>query len=136
MAGFHQIKIENAISQQTPDATTSGTSCWYSCAKAASTAAAKIQSCAILIITNKASRACQTAVRPLDCGPLAKLPLAVLIDSAFIATHLSASSKYTAVMYLERNLIERTRWRTIQNFTRLGVKTPFVAGAFETLVLL
>ena len=64
-AGFHHKKIVSAIAQQTPDEMTSGKSCLYSRARAASTVADKIQSCAMFIITNKTRRACQTAVRPL-----------------------------------------------------------------------
>lgn len=69
-AGFHHRKIVSAISQHTPDAMTSGKSCLYSRARAASTVADKTQSCVRFIITSKTSRACQTAVRPRSDGRL------------------------------------------------------------------
>ena len=66
--GFHHRKIVKAISQHTPEATTRGRSCLNSRARAASTVADKIHNCARFIITNKTSRACQTAVRPRSIG--------------------------------------------------------------------
>jgi hypothetical protein len=62
--GFHHRKIESAISQQTPDAKTSGSNLSKCRASAASTVADNIQSCAMLIITSSTRRACHTAVRP------------------------------------------------------------------------
>jgi hypothetical protein len=67
-AGFHQRNIVRAISQHTAEATISGTSWPNSRASAASIAADNIQSCAMLIITSSASRACQIAVRPRTGG--------------------------------------------------------------------
>ena len=67
--GFHQRNIVNAITQQTPDATTSGMSCLKCPASAASIVAERIQSCAMFIITSKARRACQMAERPSNRRP-------------------------------------------------------------------
>lgn len=67
-AGLHHKKTVSAMNQQAPEAATSGVSCANSRAKAASTAAESIQSCAMLIITSNASRACETAVRPRGWG--------------------------------------------------------------------
>jgi len=93
--------IERAISQQTPEAMTSGQSWRNSRPSPASTAAESIHNWAMFIIISSARRACHIAVRPrgwrvgvLYClGP-------ILSISNLTAADLASDRKYLAVVHL------------------------------------
>jgi len=63
-AGRHQKMSVIVTTKQIPDAMISGNSAAYRRASEASTVAARIQSCATLIMMSKISRAWPTAVLP------------------------------------------------------------------------
>lgn len=93
--------IERAISQQTPEAMTSGQSWRNSRPSPASTAAESIHNWAMFIIISSARRACHIAVRPRGWRVGV---LYVRVSGLFIlnlaAADLASDGKYLAVVQL------------------------------------
>ena len=133
--GRHQKNMESDINQQIPDAITSGSRCLNSRPSAASTAAESIHNCARFIINKSTSLACQTADRPRGTPIFFGIKRAVLLVSTFISAHLPADGDHLAATGFEIDLIQRSRWRAVQNLTGPGVETSFVARTLEPIVL-
>ena len=134
--GRHQKNMESDINQQIPDAITSGSRCLNSRPSAASTAAESIHNCARFIINKSTSLACQTADRPRGTPIFFGIKRAVLsLVSTFISAHLPADGDHLAAMGFEIDLIQRSRWRAVQNLAGPGVETSFVTRTLEPIVL-
>src|SRR5262249_22624694 len=112
-AGFHQRKMVSAINQHISDAATSGSKCFISPASAASTVADSIQSCAMLIITSRTSRACQTAERPTTTLGLSA-EYFLLGSCIFIRLYHTDRPNFGSAN-LQIDPVQRTRRRTVEN---------------------
>src|ERR1043166_1083870 len=121
--------IDRVISRQTPEATTSGSKTEYCRASAASTVAARIQSCAILIMTSMINRACHTAAWPAFARGLVNSTSDLYWRSG------SADGPDLSVTCLDFDGVEWSRWWTIKNISIGRIERTLMTRTFQTLMI-